>query len=52
MNLKVLALDNLEVTLSPFVNAPQKIIVQSLLNEYAPNAILKESKLVGSIKLK
>lgn len=52
LQLKSSAFDNFEVTLSPLTRPPQEIIVQTLLKEYAPNAILKNSNLVESVKLK
>lgn len=44
--------DGLEVTLSPSITAGQRVIVESLLKLYAPNAKIKESSLRQSIKLK
>lgn len=44
--------DNLEVTLSPSITTGQRVIVESLINRYAPNAKIKESNLRNSIKLK
>lgn len=50
--LKDSALSTLEITLTPAATICQKIIVQSLINEYAPKAILKDSNLMGSVNLK
>lgn len=41
---------NLEVLLGPKVDYSHEIIVKSLLNEYAPNAILSKSVLSGEIR--
>ena len=42
----------LEVTLSPSATESQRIIVQSLCNSFAPNAIVKDSALKGKVSLK
>ena len=44
--------DTLEITLSPQLPVSKRIIIESLTNQYAPNAIIKNSILEQSIKLK
>lgn len=44
--------DNMEITLSPSITAGQRVIVESLINQYAPNAKIKESCLMQSVKFK
>ena len=46
------ALDKLVVTLCPSATVSQEIMIQSLIKEYAPNAIIKHSHLKQCIKLK
>lgn len=50
--LKDEALDTLEITLSPSATEAQKIIVQSLIEKYAPKAIIHDSSLSSIIRLK
>lgn len=52
MRLKDDAFDNLEITLSPSVTESQRLIVQALIDKYAPNASLKESALGKVVRLK
>ena len=52
MHLKDDIFDSLEVILSPSANECHKIIVESLLKQYAPSAIWKESKLSNLVELK
>jgi len=44
------ALDNLEVILGPKVDPAHKIIVNSLIKNYCPNANLLQSRLTGQIR--
>ena len=44
--------DNMEITLSPAATAGQRVIVESLLKQYAPKAKIRESALSHSVKLK
>lgn len=44
------AFDNLEVTLGPLCTESHRIMVESLLGIYAPNAAIKNSVLRGTIK--
>ena len=39
------ALENIEVLCGPKMNDAEKIIVKTLLKQYCPNGIYKESKL-------
>ena len=52
MHLKDDIFNSLEVRLSPSANESHKIIVDSLLKEYAPKAICEESELKTKIKFK
>lgn len=52
MNLKDDAFDCLEITLSPSVTEGQRIIVQALIDKYAPKAKMKDSSLGKLVKLK
>lgn len=52
MSLKDDAFDNLEITLSPSATEAQKLIVQALIEKYAPNAKLKESALGKVVRFK
>ena len=52
MSLKDDAFNNLEITLSPSATEAQKLIVQALIDKYAPNAKLKESALGKVVRLK
>lgn len=44
--------EQLEVTLSPSITTGQRVIVQTLMKQYAPKAKIRESKLTQSVKLK
>lgn len=44
--------DTMEITLSPNILESQKIIVDSLVRTYAPQAIIKESNLCSKVRLK
>ena len=46
------AFQNLEITLSPSATDAQRIIVESLIEKYAPNAQIKESSLGKLVRLK
>ncbi len=52
LHLKDEAFDGMEITLSPFAGDPQRIIAQSLVEKYAPNAKICESSLSGRLRLK
>lgn len=52
LKIKDSALDKLIVTLCPSATNAQKIIVESLIKEYAPNATVKMSSLSGCVNLK
>lgn len=52
MSLKDDAFNNLEITLSPSATEAQKLIVQALIDKYAPNAKLEESALGKVVRLK
>ena len=52
MGLKDEIFNTLEITLSPSATESQKLIVQALIDKYAPNAILKESGLGKVVRLK
>lgn len=52
MGLKDEIFNTLEITLSPTATESQKLIVQALIDKYAPNAILKESGLGKVVRLK
>ncbi|TCN72060.1 DUF2971 domain-containing protein [Acetobacteroides hydrogenigenes] len=52
LGIKKSALDKLVVTLCPSATVSQEIMIQSLIKEYAPNAIIKHSHLKQCIKLK
>ncbi len=52
MHLKQEAVDTMKITLSPSVTEAQKIIVQSLVDKYAPSASIEESALGNVIRLK
>jgi hypothetical protein len=52
LRIKDSAFDNLTITLCPSATQAQEIIVQSLVREYAPKAIVKTSALKGCVKLK
>lgn len=44
--------NDLEITLGPAVSDAEKIMIESLINEYAPNAKLNDSELKGKIRFK
>ena len=52
MSLREEVLNELEVTLSPSMTAGQRVIVESLLKQYAPKAKMKESSLSQCVKMK
>lgn len=52
MDLKESILNDMEIVLSPSINETQKILVESLCSKYAPNAIIKDSNLKTTVKLK
>lgn len=52
MSLRDDVLDELEVTLSPSITAGQRVIVESLLKQYAPKAKLMESSLKQYVQMK
>lgn len=52
LSLKEEVFKQLEVTLSPSITMGQRIIVESLLNQYAPNAIIAESSLKQYVQMK
>lgn len=52
MHLKDSVLQNIEITLSPSATDAERIIVESLVEKYAPNATIKESSLGRLVRLK
>lgn len=52
MRLKDNAFENLEITLSPSATESQKLIVQALIDKYAPKAKVKNSTLGKLVRLK
>lgn len=50
MKLKDGIFDNMEVTMSPSMPLAQRIIVEALLNQYAPNATLRISSLENKVR--
>lgn len=52
MRLKDDAFEHLEITLSPSATEAQKIIVQALIDKYAPKAKIKDSTLGKLVRLK
>ena len=52
MKLKDGAFNKLEITLSPSATESQRLIVQALIDKYAPYATLKESALGKVVRLK
>lgn len=52
LSLKDEVLEQLEVTLSPSITMGQRIIVESLLNQYAPKAKFIESSLKQYVQMK
>lgn len=51
MHLDETILDNIEITLSPGATAGQRIIVESLAKQFAPNATIKPSSLGHLVKI-
>lgn len=51
MNLKEEAMDTMEITLSPSASEAQKILVQSLVDKYRPNAKVIDSSLGKLVRL-
>jgi hypothetical protein len=49
MTLNPLALEFLTITLSPLCTDPQRTIVESLRDKYAPEATIVESNLAGKL---
>lgn len=52
MNLKDDAVDGIEVTLSPSATEAQKVIVQALIDQYAPKVKMHNSSLGALVRLK
>lgn len=52
MHLKDNVFDGMEITLSPAMPEPSRIIVESLAKQHAPQATIKESTLEGKVRLK
>lgn len=52
LSLKNNAFDNLEITMNPEAMESQKIIIESMVEKYAPQAKIYESKLKNKIRLK
>lgn len=52
MQLKSDVISNIEITLSPSATDAQRIIVESLVAQYAPNATIRESTLGRLVRLK
>lgn len=52
MQLKDEALDNMEITLSPSVTEAQRIIVQTVIDKYAPKAKVNDSTLGKLVRLR
>ena len=52
LSLKDEVLDQLEVTLSPSITMGQRVIVESLLKQYAPKATIMESSLKQYVQMK
>lgn len=52
MHLKENVFDNMEITLSPAMPEPSRIIVESLVKQYAPNATIQASVFEGKVRLK
>ncbi len=52
MHLKDNVFDGMEITLSPAIPEPSRIIVESLVKQYAPQATIRESSLEGKVRLK
>ncbi len=51
MNLDENVLGNIEITLSPNANEGHRIMVEALVKQYAPNAIINDSRLGTLVKL-
>ena len=52
MHLKDNAFDNMEITLSPSTTEAQRIIIQSIIDKYAPKARINNSTLGNLVRLK
>ena len=52
LTLKDNIFNELEVTLSPSIKVGQRVIVEALLNQYAPKAKIKESSLTQLVQMK
>lgn len=52
MHLKEDAMETIEITLSPSVTDAQRIIIQALIEKYAPKVIVKDSSLGNVVRLK
>lgn len=52
LTLKDNIFNELEVTLSPSIKVGQRVIVEALLNQYAPKAKIKESSLTQLVQIK
>lgn len=52
LELKPEVLDDIIITMNPFISDAQKILVESLCEKYAPNAKIKESNLKHLVRLK
>ena len=52
LNLKDDIFDELTITLSPFVTESDRVIVNTLCKEYAPNARIVDSSLKNRVRLK
>lgn len=42
--------NNLEITLSPSITSGQRVLINSLMQQYAPNALIKESSLLAKMQ--
>ena len=52
LELKPEVLDDIIITMNPSISDAQRILVESLCKNYAPNAIIKESNLRPLVRLK
>lgn len=52
MRLKDTVFDDMEITLSPSMSESNRIIVESLINRFAPKSVIKESSLEHKVVLK
>lgn len=52
MHLKEGAMETIEITLSPSVTDAQRVIIQALIEKYAPKVIVKDSSLGNVVRLK